>query len=332
MLIKKCENSGDILEEKEEPLNNDNLNIKEENISVDDKKKQNIINLFGSEFVDIQNDFIEKPDTTFFEDVCSICSSPIYYKKFICVICPNCVLCEKCQDEHSHPIIKSNKSQFSNINDIYNYLKYNNPDIKNEVKGNSKKFDFFSNLFSNKYELILSCNSLNFSMRQNQKLKIPITIQNLSKTAFDCGKYKLFLFGRNNKDLKVYETNVNNILNSQEQIDVNMIIESNDVKKKYYFSVELYTLEDVILKSNSLSFSVEVNEDKEDDLLNEEFKDYPKIIVMDKNIKKGVKKILEDKTIVQDPTLIMQFLVNNKGNIEETIKNLKSMDSNKIIL
>ena len=53
---------------------------------------------------------------------------------------------------------------------------------------------------------------------------------------------------------------------------------------------------------------------------------------MDKNIKKGVKKILEDKSIVQDPTLVMQFLVNNKGNIEETIKNLKSMDSNKIIL
>ena len=43
MLIKKCENSGDLLEEKEEPLNNNNLNIKEENISVDDKKKQNII-------------------------------------------------------------------------------------------------------------------------------------------------------------------------------------------------------------------------------------------------------------------------------------------------
>jgi len=61
-------------------------------------------------------------------------------------------------------------------------------------------------------------------------------------------------------------------------------------------------------------------------------KDYPKITVMDKNIKKGVKKILEDKSIVQEPTLIMQFLVNNKGNIEETIKNLKSMDSNKIIL
>ena len=180
--------------------------------------------------------------------------------------------------------------------------------------------------------LLLSCNSLNFSMRQNQKLKIPITIQNLSKTAFDCGKYKLFLFGRNNKDLKVYETNVNNVLNSQEQIDVNMIIESNDVKKKYYFSVELYTLEDVILKSNSLSFSVEVNEDKEDDLLNEEFKDYPKIIVMNKDIKKGVKQILEDESITQEPVVVMQFLVNNKGDIDKTIKNLKTMNSDKFIL
>ena len=68
------------------------------------------------------------------------------------------------------------------------------------------------------------------------------------------------------------------------------------------------------------------------ELLNEEFQDYPKIIVMDKNIKKGVKEILEDETIKQDPVIVMQFLVNNKGDVKETIKNLKSMNSNKIIL
>ena len=47
---------------------------------------------------------------------------------------------------------------------------------------------------------------------------------------------------------------------------------------------------------------------------------------MDKNIKKGVKEILEDKSISQDPVVVMQFLVNNKGDIKETIKNLKNMD------
>ena len=325
-------NSENLFQDKNSLSNIKNLNNENKNIPVEDTKKQNIINLFGSEFVDIKNDFIEKPEITFFDDVCSICSSPIYYKKFICIICPNCVLCEKCQEEHLHPIIKSTKSQFNNINDIYNYLKYNNPEIKNAIKGNNKKFDFFSNLFNDKYELKLGCNSLNFSMRPNQKIKIPITIQNLSKTSFNCDKFKLFLFGRNNKDLKVHEKSINNILNRQEQIDVNMILESNDVKKIYYFSVELYALEDVILKSNTLSFSVEVNDDIEDDLLNEEFKNYPKIIVMDKSIKKGIKKILEDKTITQEPILVMQFLVNNRGDVEKTIENLKSLDSNKIIL
>ena len=167
-------------------------------------------------------------------------------------------------------------------------------------------------------------------MRPNQKLKIPIAIQNLSKTAFDCGKFKLILFARNNKDLKVHEKNVTNLINAHQQIDVNMIIESNDVMKIYYFSVDLYTIEDIKIKSNVLSFSVDVNEDIEDDVLNEEFKDYPKIIVMDKTIKKGVKEILEDKTITQEPVIVMQFLVNNKGDIQKTIQNLKAMNTNKI--
>ena len=302
------------------------------NISSNNTKKQNIINLFGSDFVNINNDFIDKPSYAAFDDVCSMCSSKIYYKKYICIVCPNCVLCEKCQEEHLHPIIKSTKPQFSNIADIYNYLKYNNPDIKNENNGNNKKIGFFGNLFSDKYELKLDCNSLNFTMRPNQKIKIPITIQNLSKTPFDCEKHKLYLFGRNNKDLKVQEKKVHNILNTQQQIDVNMILESNDVQKIYYFSVELYTLEDIKLKSNVLSFSVEVNEDIEDDVLNEEFKDYPKIIVMNKKIKKGVKQILQDKSINQEPVLVMQFLVNNNGDIEKTIKNLKAMNTNKIFL
>ena len=288
--------------------------------------KQNIINLFGSDFVNINQDFTFKPNSAPFDDVCSMCSSRIYFKKFICVLCPNCVLCEKCEDEHLHPLIKCKQIQFSTINEIYNYLKNNNPEIKNEINTTNKKIGFFSNLFSEKYELKLNCNSLSFSMRPNKKFKIPITIQNLSKTSLDCEKHKLYLFARNNKDLKVHEKSITSKLNVQQQIDVNMIMESNDVQKTYYFSIELYTLDDIKLKSNTLSFTVEVNTDIEDEILNDEFKDYPKIIVMDKNIKKGVKEILKDKSISQDPVVVMQFLVNNKGDIKETIKNLKNMD------
>ena len=55
-----------------------------------------------------------------------------------------------------------------------------------------------------------------------------------------------------------------------------MVLESNDFCKIYYFTIELYTSEEIKLKNNILSFQLEVNNDEEDEILNEEFKDYPK--------------------------------------------------------
>ena len=306
----------------------DNKFARANTVSFSKKDRQNVIKIQNSdlEFVDINENFSKKPNTAPFDEACSICSSKIYFKKYICIVCRDCILCQSCQAEHLHPMLKCKQSQLSSVQDIYNYLKHNNNEIKQiSNNNNKKKGKGFFGLFSEKYELKLNCNALNFSMRPNKKINIPITIQNLSNAPFNCEKYNLILFARNNKDLKVYEKKVGQILNKQEQIDINMVLESNDFCKIYYFTIELYTSEEIKLKKNILSFQLEVNNDEEDEILNEEFKDYPKVIVMSKNIKKGVKKILEDKSITQDPVTVMQFLTNNNGNIEETIKNLKSM-------
>ena len=298
--------------------------------SVNSKDRQNVIKISDSnldlDFVDINENFSKKPKTAPFDEICSICSSKIYFKKFICIVCRDCVLCQNCQEEHLHPMLKCKQSQLSRVQDIYNYLKNYNEEIKQLSNEKIKKKGFFNKIFSEKYELKLNCNSLNFSMRPNKTINIPITIQNLSSVPFDCEKYQLILFARNNKDLKVYEKKVEQVLNKHEQIDVNVLLESNEFCKIYYFTIEIYTNDEIKLKKNILSFTLEVNEDEEDEVLNEEFKNYPKLIVMNKKIKKGVKKILEDKTITQDPVTIMQFLMNNNGNIEKTIKNLKSMN------
>ena len=298
--------------------------------SVNSKDRQNVIKISNSnldlDFVDINENFGKKPKTAPFDEICSICSSKIYFKKFICIVCRDCVLCQNCQEEHLHPMLKCKQSQLSRVQDIYNYLKNYNEEIKQISNEKIKKKGFFNKIFSEKYELKLNCNSLNFSMRPNKTINIPITIQNLSSVPFDCEKYQLILFARNNKDLKVYEKKVEHVLNKHEQIDVNVLLESNEFCKIYYFTIELYTNDEIKLKKNILSFTLEVNKDEEDEVLNEEFKNYPKLIVMNKKIKKGVKKILEDKTITQDPVTIMQFLMNNNGNIEKTIKNLKSMN------
>jgi len=304
--------------------------------SINSKDRQNVIKISNSnldlDFVDINENFSKKPKTAPFDEICSICSSKIYFKKYICIVCRDCVLCQNCQEEHLHPMLKCKQSQLSKVQDIYNYLKSYNEEIKQISNEKIKKKGFFSNLFSGKYELKLNCNSLNFSMRPNKTINIPITIQNLSSVPFDCEKYQLILFARNNKDLKVYEKKVEQVLNKQEQIDVNVLLESNEFCKIYYFTIELYTNDEIKLKKNILSFTLEVNQDEEDEVLNEEFKNYPKLIVMNKKIKKGVKKIMEDKTITQDPVTIMQFLMNNNGNIEKTIKNLKSMNTKVPIL
>ena len=329
---------------KENPLlnisenNKKKIDLSDKNISKENnsnqKDRQNIIKIENSdlEFVEINDNFTKKPITAPFDDICSMCSSKIYFVKFICIVCRDCVLCQNCQEEHLHPILKCKQSQLSNVKDIYYYLHNYNNTIKKIPIQNNRKNSVFGKFFSEKYELKLNCNSLNFSMRPNNKINIPITIQNLSNTPFNCEENNLILFARNNKDLKVYEKKVEHTLNRQEQIDINMMLESNDVCKIYYFTIELYTNKDIKLKTNILSFTLEVNKDEEDEILNKEFKDYPKVIVMNKDIKKGIKRILEDKTITQDPVLVMQFLANNNGNIQKTIQNLKSMNNKAPIL
>ena len=89
-----------------------NLYSREKNLTFNikdiQKDRQNIIKIENSdlEFVDINENFTKKPNTAPFDDICSMCSSKIYFKKYIYIFCCDCVLCQDCQEEHLHPIIK----------------------------------------------------------------------------------------------------------------------------------------------------------------------------------------------------------------------------------
>ena len=316
------------LESKEEKVEDNSKSIIQPEIK---KTQQNIIKINNSslEFVNLDKDFSKKPEDAPFDGCCSISSSKIYYYKYICIVCKDCILCEKCEIEHKHPVIKCKNIQLSNLENIYTYINNNNAEI---IKKNNNNSGFLSNIFSNKYELKIECNSNSFSMRPNSKKKIPISIQNLSSGELDCITNKIVLFGRNNKDLKIYTVNMSNILNKGEQIDTFITIESNDICKVYDFTIEIFSLVLNKLKSNILNFKVEINNDKEDEELNNYFKEYPKIMIESKDIKKGIKQILDDTNNKYNPIIILQFLKNNKGNVEETFNNLNNqMISNNIL-
>ena len=263
-----------------------------------------------------------------FNEECTICSSPITNKKYICIICPNCILCSKCEEIHIHPVLKCKNPQLSTLKDVYIYINKRNMVIQSFLKNekDSSVFGLFQDIFSGKYEMKLTANCHTITMRPNKSLNIPITLQNLSGNKVECSILQLYLISKNNKDLKVYDKELDLVINKREQNDVYMLVESNNYTSEYNFTIELYSIKNIKLKSNILEFKIIVNNDEEEEQLNEYFKEYPNIIVTSKETKIGIKKIMENESIKEDPITILQFLKNNNNDINKTIENLSSIN------
>jgi hypothetical protein len=299
------------------------------NIDIED----NFIKYNNSEYEDLE--FMEQKGKGIiknpFNEKCSVCKSLITNIKYICVICPDCFLCSKCEENHIHPVLKCKSSQLSTLKDIYIYMNKRNLVIHSFLKNekDSSVFGLFQDMFSGKYEIKLSSVCDKFTMRPNKSLKLPITLQNLSTNAIECKPLQLYLFGKNTKDLKVYTKELDLVINKREQNDVFIQIESNNYCTEYNFTIELYSNKNIKLKTNSLEFSITVNEDEKEEELNEHFKDYPNIILTSKETKIGIKKILENEWIKEDPITILQFLKNNNNDIDKTINNFSALNQKK---
>ena len=299
--------------------------IKEEKEKENEKNENDeIIYLDGK-------DLIIKKDHPF-KDICKSCGGPIKNIKYICVICPDCILCQKCEQVHIHPVLKCKSVQLSTLKSVYIYMNKRNKVIQSFLKNekDSSVFGLFQDIFSAKYEINLSTPFNKITIRPNKTLKIPITIQNLSSTKIECKLLQLYLLAKNIKDLKVYNYEVDLIINKREQNDIYMTVESNNHVGEYNFNVELYSIKNIKLKSNSLNFNIIVNDDEEEEELNDTFKDYLNIVIASKETKMGIKKIMENEDIKEDPITIFQFLKNNNNNVEKTIENLISKNTDNI--
>lgn len=293
------------------------------------KDRQNLIKIEDSslEFVNIDESFKKKPDSAPFNDFCSICSSPIYFQKYICIVCKDCALCPKCEVEHSHPVIKCKYSQLSNLNDIFIYLNKNNPDVKKYLASSSNG-GFFGGL--PKYEFKLECYNFEFSMKQNKVIEIPVSLINLNKNKIDGNELKLILFARNNKDLKINNKEINKIIDYKEECKTKIFVESGDVCKNYNFEIDLFSSSDKVkIICNPLSIKLSVNNDKEEEEINKDFIKYPNIVICSKEMKKNIRKIYQNPDIKQDPPTIWQHLQKSNGNVEEATKSLLSLNNPK---
>ena len=296
----------------------------EKETEIENVDKDEIINLDGKDLI------IKKEHP--FNEICKSCGGQIKNIKYICVICPDCILCQKCESIHIHPVLKCKSIQLSSLKSVYIYMNKRNKVIQSFLKNekDSSVFGLFQDIFSAKYEINLSSPINKITMRPNKSIKIPITIQNLSSTKIECKLLQLYLLAKNIKDLKIYNYEIDLVINKREQNDIYMTVESNNHIGEYNFNVELYSIKNIKLKSNVLNFNVIVNDDEEEEELNEAFKEYLNIVVASKETKMGIKKIMENEDIKEDPITIFQFLKNNNNNVEKTIENLISKNSDNI--
>ena len=219
---------------------------------------QNIVKIKDSslEFVNIDDDFKNKPKDSPFDDICSICSSNIYTEKYLCLICKECILCTNCELNHLHPVIKWKNNQLSNLSKIYLFMSNYNKEII-DYKNKNKGGFFGSN--KSKYHFRLNSDVLEYTMKPNQDLDIPITIYNLNNTDVDCKQLKLVLFGRNIKDLIVYNKDIEDKIKREEGIKTFISIESGNFSKMYHFDIGIFSPTDIELVFNTITYKVKVS-------------------------------------------------------------------------
>ena len=228
------------------------------NPNINFNQNQNIVKIKDSslEFVNIEDDFKNKPKDSPFDDICSICSSNIYLEKYLCLICKECILCPNCESNHLHPVIKWKNNQLSSLNKIFLFLSNCNKEI---IDYNNKNKGGIFGINKPKYNFKLKSDIFKCSMKPNQKLEIPINIINLNNEIVDCNKLNLVLFGRNIKDLIVYNKEIKGKIKKEESIKTSINVESGKFCKMYHFEIGLFSSQDVELDFNTISFKVKVS-------------------------------------------------------------------------
>ena len=287
------ENNININEIKNNNINNDeNLNLDDnlkltftnENSKINDDKDNSKININGkkkntSEKKNAKNKSkinkfssnlpilpLNIPKNIFNKEICTLCKNSMSTFKYICSICENCNLCEKCEDIHIHPCFKYKTNFLSNLTDTYKYIDKN---YNYKIPIDSKKM---TKLIRKEYNLkIVPMTDLKFSVRPKKVIDIPVKVLNLSDHEVNSSQFIVLI--KNNKLINIsYEVDRIFLIKPHEEYELKLLCRTSTCYSKEKINIEIYSAELQIRMSSRLSFDleIEVNEDKEDEKLNKE--------------------------------------------------------------
>lgn len=256
-----------------------------------------------------------------FKDKCSLCKDIFGTIKYGCLLCPNYFLCNKCEENHPHPMIKYKSNSLSdNVNKILDmrisqYMKENEyaDRLKNKYK---LKALFMLGLRTN-----ISSNS--FSMGSNQTREINLLIRN--SNGFSIPKNTLNIFIKNQYDLKI---NINDEalhkdISPNFEVLIKITIKSSDKNLLETYNLKIETISNKMdIISRPINLKITIKNDEEDNVLNQQFNEFPSIVLLPKEKKQKLQYIIKEKLSIKTPSEIKAIMEKFKWNIDDAISDL----------
>ena len=272
--------------------------------------------------VDKEQNYRQNTVISVFSDIkCDLCNMGIKGCKYQCFICDNLSLCEFCQKTHDHPCFKFKSKSISNLIDSFYYIKKSHGNIEEFT---INPISIVKNMFENGIKVNIGTRiERSILVGINQNFEIPIIITNNSEVKIESKNF--IVIARNYKWVNVKINFPQNFtINPLSSHEVILSCSSSNNIGKDNVTIQLYSncykfIEDK-LNQNSIEFNIVVSKDEENNFFSKEYKDYPRIILLDKIKKKLIEKIITRKWM-PDKTHdeIYDILKNNKWNVDDAV-------------
>jgi len=291
--------------ENEEEKNNNYLLEKVDNIEKD-KEKNNV-----SKDAILKNIFIKES--------CSICRQSLKNQKYICAICKNVLLCDSCEEKHNHPCLIYKTPFISSIKETYNFIANNYPS--------------YSNLLAKKSQRNLSISLMadkNIYLRKNKGVLIPIKIMNNSSITVDSKDFIVLI--KQNKIINIsYNSNSYFKISPNSSYVLTLKCITPDVLCKEDMIAEIFSNKYVLKPNENLriNFSIEINEDDEEEDLNIKLCFNEMAILYNKEHKQIMVSLLENELAGNNIDDVIEVLLQYNWNKEEVLKYVSSLKGEK---
>ena len=304
---------------------NDKKNEKKELETKENEEKKN--NIYLLEKVDdiekdkeknsISKDVILK--NIFIKESCTVCGQSLKNIKYICVICMNVLLCDSCEEKHNHPCLIYKTPFISSIKETYNFITNNYPS--------------YSNLLTKKSQRNLSISLMadkNIYLRKNKGVLIPIKIMNNSNISVDSKDFIVLI--KQNKIINIsYNSNSYFQISPNSSYILTLKCITPDVLCKEDIIAEIFSNK-FILKHNEnlrINFSIEINEDNEEEDLNLKLCFNEMAILYNKEHKRIMVSMLENELAGNNIEDVIEVLLQYNWNKEEVLKYVSSLRGEK---